>query len=92
MAGLGRNQQRFNAAVLGTLATLLSFARGDRQASERLKTHGHPILAKLIKSSNPNSNQRGYDYPGYCFGKQETERRRRQHWQRYWGTSSQEAA
>ena len=76
MAGLGRIQQRFNAAVLGTLAALIGFARGDKQASERLQTIGHPILAKLLKSSNPNSNRRGYDYPGYCAGARETERRR----------------
>lgn len=67
MAGLGRIQQRFNAAIVGTLAALIGFARGgDRQATKRLLEHGHPILAKYLKSSNPRANQSGHDYPGYA--------------------------
>lgn len=79
MAGLGRVQQRFNTAVLGVVAALISFARGgDRQATAQMATKGHPILAKYLKSSNPNSNRRGVEYPGYCAGERETQRRWKQ--------------
>jgi hypothetical protein len=79
MAGLGRVQQMFNRAVLGTLATLIGFARGGREEAKRLQGnggHGHPLLAKYLKSSNPNANTPWTEYPGYCAGAQETERRR----------------
>jgi hypothetical protein len=78
MAGLGRVQQLFNRAVLGTIATLIGFARGGRSAAESLvgnKHGGHPLLAKLIKHNPPNANAPGRDYPGYCSGQQETARR-----------------
>ena len=77
MAGLGRVQQIFNRAVLGTLAALIGFARGsDAKQAEALATKGHPILAKLLKSSNPNANTPGRAYPGYCSGNRETGWRR----------------
>ena len=76
MAGLGRVQQMFNRAVLGTLAALIGFARGgDAQAAKTFAAKGHPILAKLLKSSNPNANTPGRAYPGYCSGDRETARR-----------------
>jgi hypothetical protein len=57
-------QQMFNRAVLGTLATLIGFARGGKEEAKRL-AGGHPLLAKYLKSSNPNANTPGTDYPGY---------------------------
>ena len=70
MAGLGRVQQRFNAAVVGVLATLVTFARGgtDKQVAERLLAEGHPILAKLLKHDPPNKTIPGQPYLGYCLG------------------------
>jgi hypothetical protein len=68
MAGLDRAQQLFNRAVLGTIAALIGFARGDKQGAQSLvnnKYGGHPILAKLIKRSNPRKGTPGYPYPGY---------------------------
>lgn len=77
MAGLARVQQRFTTALVATLAALVNFARGggDRQAAQRLASHGHPILAKLIKTNPPRKGTPGRAYPGYCAGKQETRRR-----------------
>jgi len=76
MAGLGRVQQMFNRGVLGILATLFSVARGgNKQATAAFAAKGHPILAKLIKSSNPNANTPGRKYAGYCSGDRETQRR-----------------
>lgn len=66
MAGLGRVQQMFNRAVIGTLAALVGFARGGQEETKRLTSSGgHPLLAKYLKSSNPNVNAPGYRYPGY---------------------------
>lgn len=87
MAGLGRIQQTFNKAIVGTLAALIGFARGGREEAKRLAGnggHGHPLLAKYLKSSNPNANTPGQKYPGYCAGRQEVERRRRQYYTRIW--------
>lgn len=78
MAGLGRIQQIFNRAVLGTLATLIGFARGGRQEAQQLAQKGHPLLAKFIKSNAPNANTPGTRYLGYCYGAAETSRRQRQ--------------
>jgi hypothetical protein len=76
MAGLGRVQQVFNRAIIGTLAALIGFARGkaDKQSAANLAM-GHPLLAKWLKSSNPNGNNPGSAYPGYCSGDRETRRR-----------------
>lgn len=79
MAGLGRVQQRFNAAVVGALALLVGFARqgqNEAQAAQWGQTTGHPIHRKYLKASNPNSNTPGDPYPGYCSGAREIERRR----------------
>jgi len=68
MAGLGRVQQLFNRAVVGTLAALIGIARGGKEEAKRLAGnggHGHPLLAKLIKCSAPRANTPGHDYPGY---------------------------
>lgn len=68
MAGLGRIQQTFNKAIVGTIAALIGFARGGREEAKRLAGnggHGHPLLAKYLKSSNPRANEPGYAYPGY---------------------------
>jgi hypothetical protein len=65
-AGLGRVQQMFNRALVGTLAALIKL-RG-REEAKRLSSnggHGHPLLAKYTKSSNPNANTPGAPYPGY---------------------------
>lgn len=71
MAGLGRIQQRFNAAIVGTLAALVGFARGgSSEAAEEAAAagSGHPLHRKLITRSNPRGNTPGYDFPGYCAG------------------------
>lgn len=65
MAGLGRVQLRFTHALIGTLAALIGFARGDKQAATRFATTGHPLLAKFTKTNPPRANTPGYDYPGY---------------------------
>jgi hypothetical protein len=76
MAGLGRVQQLFNRAVLGTVAALIGFARGgDKQATQHLLAYGHPILAKYLKCSAPRANTPGYAYPGFCAGERGTLRR-----------------
>lgn len=79
MAGLGRIQQRFNLAVLTPIALLLGWA-GRQQGLDESQpiVSGHPILAKYTKSSNPNRNTRGSEYPGYCAGQREAARRVRQ--------------
>lgn len=64
MAGLGRVQQLFNRAVVGTLAALIGFARGGKEEAKRL-AGGHPLLAKYLKNSNPRANTPGTAYPGY---------------------------
>jgi len=74
MAGLGRVQQRFNAAIVAVLA-LLKVGAGSKKEQARAQGAGHPILAKLIKSSSPNANTPGREYPGYCSGQRETARR-----------------
>lgn len=92
MAGLGRIQQTFNKAVLGTLAALIGFARGGKEEAKRLAGnggHGHPLLAKYIKSSNPNANMPGREYPGYCFGARETARRAYQLERKWWKNNEQ---
>ena len=79
MAGLGRVQQIFNRAILGTITALIGFARGGHEEAKRLTSGGgHPLLAKYLTSSNPRANTPGYAYPGYCAGARETERRYRQ--------------
>ena len=86
MAGLGRIQQVFNKAVLGTLAAVIGFARGGREEAKRLAGtggHGHPLLAKYLKCSNPRANTPGRDYPGYCSGVKETARRRYQQYPKF---------
>lgn len=77
MAGLGRIQQRFNAALVAVLA-LAGF--GGRQATTRelLTQSGVPLSKKYIKSSNPKGNTPGQQYLGYCSGVQEQERRQAQ--------------
>lgn len=55
MAGLGRVQQRFNAAVAKVL-TLAGFARmaGAKGAQETAaQGYGHPIHAKYLRTVNP---------------------------------------
>ena len=67
MAGLGRIQQRFNAAVI-TLLSLAGLRRmtGGADAQKQAAVgHGHPIHAKLLKSSNPKGNASGHAYTGY---------------------------
>ncbi len=68
MAGLARAQQLFNRAILAPIAALIALG-GSREAAQALtganKGHGHPLLAKLIKSNAPNANAPGYRYPGY---------------------------
>lgn len=79
MAGLGRVQQRFNAAVVGVLAALVSFARGGEKDAkgQAAAGTGHPIHAKYLRSQNyGRATGRGLSrYPGYCYGAQETARR-----------------
>ena len=79
MAGLGRIQQRFNAAIV----TLLSLAglrgmAGDTSAKNAAAHgHGHPLHAKFLRTQNV-SKATGRDllpYHGYCSGKEETARR-----------------
>lgn len=83
MAGLGRIQQRFNAAVVGALAALVAFARqgGDSAAAQTQARGGvgHPIHAKYLRPSDParvRTRYAGKDY-SYCMGVGETLRRRR---------------
>ena len=81
MAGLGRVQQRFNAAVVGVLAALVSFARGGEKDAKGQASVGigHPIHAKYLRTQN-YGRATGRDlqlYPGYCSGAQETARRSR---------------
>lgn len=66
MAGLGRIQQWFNAAVvtLLALAGLRKMTGADAKA-QAAKGSGHPIHAKLLKSSNPKGNTSGHAYTGY---------------------------
>jgi hypothetical protein len=64
LAGLGRIQQRFTTAILGSLAALIGFARGGKEEAKRLGT-GHPLLAKYLKCNNPRANTPGHTYPGY---------------------------
>lgn len=76
MAGLGRIQQRFNAAVVMVL-TLAGFGglAGESGARKAAAGGGQPIARKYIKSSNPRSNTPGMRYQGYCSGRRETARR-----------------
>lgn len=71
MAGLGRVQQRFNAAVV-TLLTLAGFGRGfGKGAKAQAATGlGHPIHAKYLRTMNVDKAT-GRDlspYQGYCSG------------------------
>jgi hypothetical protein len=73
--GLGRMQQRFNAAVVAVLALagLRNMAGGQDHAAAASKGYGHPIHAKYLRSLfNKMPTMR---YPGYCAGAQETARR-----------------
>lgn len=82
MAGLARVQQRFNMAVVGALAALVSFARGgDKQQMIAAATdgRGYPLARKFLRTQDYHKAT-GRDlppYPGYCSGAQE--RARRQH-------------
>lgn len=65
MGGLGRIQ----AVALHLFATVASLVKlaGSKQAAMSLATKhgGHPILAKLITSSNPRKGTPGMPYQGY---------------------------
>lgn len=75
MAGLGRIQQRFNAAVVAVLA--LAGLRNMAGAGDHQKAaaagYGHPIHAKYLRSVYNKSART--PYPGYCAGARETGRR-----------------
>jgi hypothetical protein len=75
MAGLGRIQQRFNAAVVAVLALagLRNMAGAGNAAKAAATGFGHPIHAKYLRAHPKLSKT---PYPGYCAGAQETERRR----------------
>jgi hypothetical protein len=81
MAGLGRIQQKFNAAVITllSLAGLRNMAAAGDASKQAAAGYGHPIHAKLLKSSNPNANTPGRPYQGYCSGAGETARRAKRH-------------
>lgn len=52
MAGLARAQQLFTRGIIGTLAALVGFARGDAAGVQAAasKGLGHPIHAKYLRS------------------------------------------
>ncbi len=75
MAGLGRIQQRFNAALVTVLA-LAGFGTQHANTRDMLTAQkGHPLAAKYVKSSNPRANTPGRRYRGYCNGQAEIRRR-----------------
>ena len=83
MAGLGRIQQRFNAAVITllSLAGLRNMAGADSQ-EQAARGYGHPLHRKYLRTQNyEKATGREPDqrkYPGFCAGEGERQRRLRQ--------------
>lgn len=75
MAGLGRVQQKFNAAVMAVMA-LLATQRKD-SARQSVIHMGQPLACKYARSQKPAEVRTIYSRK-FCSGKQEIARRARQ--------------
>jgi hypothetical protein len=75
MAGLGRIQQRFTAALTAVLA--LVKLSTDTKAGQRARLEAQPLARKFMRTQN-YKKATGRDlppYPGYCSGQRERAKR-----------------